>query len=84
MEHKPLKVEVTADDIASAKPRDLCWCPIAIAIRRAIGDPSEVVSVANFGVAIGDGRAGLPLEAVDFIKAFDSGKPVKPFAFELA
>jgi hypothetical protein len=83
MEHKPIKVSVTQKDIDSGCPIDKCGCPVALALKRALGN-GQSIQVGNFAVDIDGGRAHLPLEAIAFVKAFDMGKPVKPFSFELA
>lgn len=90
MKPKPIKIEVTQEDIDRGKQGSRCWCPIARAIKRTLywmpGDtmiPDGRVEVSIAQVAIEDGRADLPFEASNFIVAFDRGEPVKPFSFEL-
>ena len=75
-----LPVEVLERDIIEGKRSD-CWaCPIALALRRAVGDQVHV-----YFSTISDGggvwRRQLPREAVEFQRAFDAGEWVAPFRF---
>lgn len=59
---------------------DCAKCPVAKGIVKATGAP---VRVEYHRATIGGRLFDLPDPAVDFIDAFDSGKPVRPFSFEL-
>jgi hypothetical protein len=77
-----MRIEVTAEDIAAGRPKDACCCPVARAISRAMGAAWEAYGV---GAAShdDDGWIDLPAEAERWIAAFDAGRPVEPFAFEV-
>lgn len=77
-----VRVEVTADDIAAGKTYDCFHCPVAIALARATGFEQAYAGPGSFGN--GNGRKGAtPTEASEFMYAFDAGKQVQPFAFEV-
>ena len=92
-----MKVSVTLEDIRLGKKRNPCWCPIALAIRRASGlkspidaEPDEAISddsrrceVGGRTVALRGKVYSLPLEAMFFVAEFDRGNQVSPFEFEL-
>ena len=87
MEQKTLKVEVTADDIASGRN------PICPAMERAVnkagGEMYHVIVHGGYAVArwapgkSGDFRAALPQEARDFVEAWSARRDVSPFAFSV-
>lgn len=80
-------VRVTATHISLGVRRDSCACPIALALRDM--HPEFAIDVYNsFAVVVQDPHtpgltASLPLEAADFITAFDDENTVEPFEFEL-
>lgn len=80
-----MRIQVTAEDIAAGKPGEMCACPIALAVARAV--PCERICVSAFGIALEQGQdllyARLPGRADQFIKAFDDGEPVGEIEFEL-
>lgn len=89
-----LTVNVTQSMIENGETADCEECPVAIAIYRALIDTyPEHAELIPFVTGIGtmlrtaDGLcayAADPLEQVrDFIRAFDGGKRVEPFSFEL-
>jgi hypothetical protein len=87
-----ISVEVTEHDIRHGKRGDPCQCPVARAIRRAIGQPEAHVIVGVYaveaaGCAIGEGDDAqvfvLPVRAARWVQQFDLGDPVEPIAFEL-
>ena len=85
-----MKIRVSRDDIRKGKVGDGCNCPVARALKRQT--PFRRV---NVGSEIQLGSTGIedildPAISVDsprkvgrFIEAFDEGKPVKPFTFNL-
>ena len=79
-----IKVQVTHEDINLGEP--LCsWnCPIARAIKRAGCKEVQVSDRIRFRLKGEYVQVDLKLneEAMEFVKAFDAGKPVKPFEFE--
>lgn len=79
-------IQVLQEDIDNAGAGSY-RCPIAKAIARITG---QLVSVSFMGVFywnytdnLKGKRAKLPNEASFFVIAFDAGKEVKPFSFEL-
>jgi hypothetical protein len=79
-----VKIAVSRKHIERGLRQHNCSCPIALAIAEALG--RDDVRVSNHEVAIGDGRARLPLNAIHFIEDFDGGYPrsdLAPFEFEL-
>lgn len=74
------RIEVTASDIAEGRPQDSCKCPIALACIRAGYANPEVDGITVDSLT---GSWRLPSEAQAFVDAFDAGRPVLPFAFEL-
>lgn len=80
-----MKIEVTQEDIDAGKPGSGCWCPIALAARRATGRYVHV-SYETVAIELGENswsRHILPLETRTFIERFDNNEAVAPFAFEL-
>lgn len=86
-------ISVTDTDIALGVAQEPCECPIARAMLAAFpGQPvppwvavySETVAVAPSLEALSD-ELLLPLEARDFIQAFDHGRAARPgpFSFTL-
>ena len=77
-----MKIEVTAQDIASGKRVDCDCCPLALALNRATNDVWHVTKAEAY-------RRGpvrpitLPPPARKFIADFDACNPVFPFTFEL-
>lgn len=83
---KTFTIDVTQEDIDHGECGRCYRCPVARAIKRAIG---ILVEVGDRYVAIFDKDRdsiidyALPDVAVDFIAAFDAGAPVSPFSFPL-
>ncbi len=83
-----VKVTVTEQHIKRGKKSNTNFCPIALALKGQLGLRSVVVDgdVVEFGVdKEGDGgfSINLPVEAQEFVRAFDDGETVKPFSFTL-
>lgn len=87
-----IKVEVTQDDIDMGLACSASCCPIALAVKRTLrenGDSFGGVFVGSKAVRVQRKEYApsihynLPVEAVDFIIAFDDGHDVKPFILEL-
>lgn len=85
-------IEVTQADITRGTPSCSWGCPIAYAIERALpeclGRPGMSVHVFYTSVSVSDWNEEiashrLPKVAREFVKRFDRGHRVKPFAFEL-
>jgi len=76
-----MRVHVTADDIAYGERFNCHRCPVALAIRGAL----LVAYVAVGPVLILTRRrwTPTPLAVAAFIRAFDAGEAVEPFAIEL-
>lgn len=81
---KRLRVEVTAEDIADGRREHCERCPVARAMRRAIGRVVWVGGAGQWGIGNRSPQPKrLPLRVTDFITAFDTGRPVSPFTFNL-
>ena len=94
---RKVTIEVTDDDISEGVPLLMYSCPIALAAKRINlakvvsvgGHFAYVVSVGGHFVYVRNGYSSypaivmLPIEAIDFISAFDSNQPVEPFSFEI-
>jgi hypothetical protein len=84
-----VKVSVTAEDIASGKPGEICLCPIYLALQRAMPDGVEALWVDCYRARLSGSpwlttaSAPLPQSARDFIGRFDNAIPVEPFEFDL-
>lgn len=82
-----MTIHVTQDDIDNGVACNTGLCPIAHAIRRAVpGSYWYVGSVEVFHRDLNGCRCDemdLPVPACEFISAFDEGRPVNPFSFEL-
>jgi hypothetical protein len=76
-----MKIKVTQSDIKKGKRKKLTLCPVALAIRRTV--KTGRVSVNNLIVTVGARERRLPLDAQTFVRNFDLGRHVEPFAFEL-
>jgi hypothetical protein len=80
-------ITVTAEHIAGGKPQASCDCPIALAILAAHPEAEEVfVGIDEVLLAPTAGtelKADLPDVAQEWIAAYDIGKDVQPFEFEL-
>lgn len=81
-----IRVDVTEADIRTGVKGDMCNCPIAIAIKRAIG--CSGVHVDGMWIEVHEPfeswRQYRTPDVVDaFIDRFDAGQPVAPFSFVL-
>jgi hypothetical protein len=76
-----MKFIVTEKDIIHGDTCSAQRCPIARAIRRRL--PDQEIQVARYEIKIGLEIFEAAREIVAFTSSFDSGKPVKPFSFEL-
>lgn len=79
-------IRVTAGDVAAGVPCHGDRCPVAIAVRRATG--FEYVTVGKEAVTVSDGwrvvrSVGHPFEVGERIAAYDLGRGMEPFEFEL-
>ena len=79
-----MKIEVTPDDIAHGLMRSTSRCPIALAVQRTTGESALVYTTSVVLSPNGANRRRIwTKEIIDFIAAFDFGREVKPFSFEL-
>ena len=77
-------IEVTKEDIEKGKPQNAVACPIAIALERQTGHKWSVgVRYCTRLAAWTWNDLLLPPAAVRFVRAFDLGCDVAPFAFEV-
>ena len=82
------EIEITPLMIKLGHKRSAYGCPINMGIRKAVGSLSYKIVTGLRMVFISDdhqimGIYILPLEAQDFIKSFDSDKPVQPISFTI-
>jgi hypothetical protein len=83
---KKITINVTAEDIENGVPKNICYCAIALAVKRAL--PAHDVSIDDDCVSLTDVESyyedyPLPDSALVFIDQFDSGKKPQPFSFTL-
>lgn len=71
-----VRIEVTAKDIRDGTPGNTCACPVALALHRAGMEWPTVQT--NHSVSAGYLIRHSPRVA-KFIRAFDRGRPVRPF-----
>ena len=77
-----VRVEVTQEDIEKGKRKAGWACPIARAIKRRVPQSRRRdVFVEHALWEVGYHVRPLPRTAQRFVKRFDAGEPVKPFAF---
>ena len=76
---KTIEISITQEDIDKGRPIHVRLCPIALAAQRALDNPRVTVGVDDMGYWLA--RYHLPLEAQQFIIAFDMGRKVQPFKF---
>lgn len=85
-------INVTQDHIDRGVKEDCEKCPVALAVFETvpgcvyadvsdIGIKVHIRDVANGGYGVSTTKA--PASVPAFYAAFDSGRPVKPFSFEL-
>jgi hypothetical protein len=77
-----IRIEVTAEDIKAGWRRSSQFCPVAIAIRWAVG-PELDVQVGSDEIFVGEHVIPTPLLVDDFITRVDLNQIVEPFAFDL-
>lgn len=81
-------INVTKDDIEFGVTCDVERDPIVLAIKRALPHGTEVlvggrIAKLRMPGAVHFEQVNLPNSVIDFVKAFDRGRDVKPFTFEL-
>lgn len=81
-------INVTQDHIDKGIPFNVCACPVALAIKPHV-KPRHYVAVKSYVIGLWHTNHtlveswDLPQAVQDFIDAFDCGKSVQPFSFEL-
>lgn len=80
---KKVKVEVTKQDIARGIKRDGYSCPVARAMKRTLHRRKIWVGWHYYQIGEDGAFITLPPTVTQFVKAFDSGKKVEPFTFEV-
>lgn len=76
-----MRIDVTQYDIDHGSRARSTSCPVALAVKRAVG--REDVSMGAWTGHVGETVVKLPLEVTKFVSAFDSNNPVAPFSFDL-
>ena len=75
-----MQFRVTRKDIKTGKKDNCQLCPVALAMKRALGAEVQVLmGKYQFQSAAHE----LPYKVTQFIKRFDDGLPVKPFSFNI-
>lgn len=79
-----VKINVTQEHIDSGTDGNACHCPVALAIKDALGR-EDGVYVFYYGANVGADNYHLPMMVTKFIKDFDNeGRgSVSPFSFTL-
>ena len=81
-----IKVEVTQRHINSGLKRDCNKCPVALVLKEIFPNASRII-VGGFAIdmyALGEEYFhNFPDSVGNFTLAFDDGKEVEPFAFEI-
>ena len=75
-------IHVTAQDISEGLPGNSQFCPVALAVNKAIHREKDVQVDGN-AITIDDVDFTISETVRQFIADFDDGKPVKPFCFEI-
>ena len=84
---RKVTIEVTDDDIFDGIKSSCHSCPIALAATRI--NVARIISVNSSTMVVRNSYARnsdyilLPIEAIDFIEAFDADQKVEPFSFEI-
>jgi hypothetical protein len=81
---RPLRIDVTIDDISAGTRRSIFGCPIALAIKKSLPRATEVqvlVPCVEFWLDGTLRRLRLPRKAQQFAFNFDLGLPVEPLSF---
>ena len=78
-----MKVHVAQEDIDAGEKGRASDCPIALALRRELSAGMVRVGyhVVSWNIGGSSFIADLSNSAKYFVRAFDRGRPVKPFAF---
>lgn len=80
---KALDIEVTQEDIALGAHASPHYCPVALAMRRVMGEPVSVGSSVWYYDGSLYASGFLPDPVVRWIATFDSEKPVDPIRFQI-
>lgn len=78
-----MKIVVTQNDIERGTRYRACACPVALAIKRRTSRECEVAGRYMIFRSDINTKYDLPTPVRKFVVDFDTGKPVKPFSFEL-
>lgn len=79
-----MRIQLTQQDIANGRRAACNACPVALAISRATGEQWEVGNSSAWCVgSCASARIYLSSDTMTFIDAFDHGRSVAQFEFEL-
>lgn len=78
-----MKFTITQEDIKKAIRRSPWSCPVALCIRRTVGDKMSVRIERPHFVVVGGRHYPASPELQLFMDAFDNGRNPKPISFEL-
>jgi hypothetical protein len=74
-------IHVTAEHIANGVQKVAGWCPLALAVKAATGEPIVLVQQ---GTIVGKGwYANVPREIWMHVQRFDEGYGMHPMTFEM-
>lgn len=76
-------IRVTAEDIQQGERYHTLNCPVAIALRRHLGDPTEFVDYRKDLSGYCCSRGPLPNSLTPTVDAYDRTGVMRPFEFEL-
>lgn len=76
-------IRVTRADINEGFCGDCHACPVALAIANELKVESDDIMVTPHTIRVLDVAYRVPVRVARFIRAFDGGSDVKPFAFYL-
>ena len=81
-----MMISVTANHITRGIPGSQCFCPVALAIKDALGPDLVNVEVKDYGITIQTTYTHyyqMSSKVLHFVRRFDARLPVVSFEFEL-
>ena len=84
-----MKIEVTAEDIATGVRHDPFACVIGLAVARAFnmepfGEEPSPYAVFGLNMRLRNHHFGLPPKVTEFIYNWEDGQEVEPFSFTIS
>lgn len=78
-----MRVEITQEDIDQGVPKSPCRCPVGRALNRCRKNKQRTAGVTHYTATLDGCGYLLPPDVSNRIRAFDGGRGMVPFAFEL-